>query len=116
MNAEPLTPAVFHILLALAGKPKHGYAVMREVEQQSGGSVRMGPGTLYGSMDRLRETKWIEECAAPAGEVNADERRRYYRLTPTGRVALAREAERLEKAVAALRQYGVLVGAKAVQG
>jgi DNA-binding PadR family transcriptional regulator len=85
---EPLTPAVFHIALALAGGPKHGYGIMLDVEQQTGGALRLGPGTLYGTLKRMLAGDLIEE----AGE---EDRRRYYRLTALGRQTARAEAERL---------------------
>lgn len=95
---EPLTPQVFHILLALADAPRHGYAIMREVEERTGGAVRIGAGTLYGAIRRLRDQGWIEELAeAPAEVERGDERRRYYRLTGAGRAGARAEAERLER-------------------
>jgi DNA-binding PadR family transcriptional regulator len=105
---QPLTPAVFHILLALADGDKHGYAIMQEVDVQTEGRVRMGPGTLYGSLDRLLESRLIEECSG------SGERRRYYRLTANGKHALQAEADRLNRAVAHARRKGVLAG-KAVR-
>jgi DNA-binding PadR family transcriptional regulator len=107
----PLTPAVLHILLALAGERlgKHGYAVAREVEQVTAGHIRMGPGTLYGSIQRMIDSDLIEE--APAARKPAkddDERRRYYRLTPLGRRALELEAARLDAVVAIARSKQVL--------
>lgn len=93
----PLTPQVFHILLALGDGPAHGYAIMGEVETRTAGAVRLGAGTLYGAIRRLRERGWIEELAgAPDGEGSEDERRRYYRLTEAGRRAARVEARRLE--------------------
>jgi DNA-binding PadR family transcriptional regulator len=107
----PLTPAVLHILLALAGEKqgRHGYAVAREVEQVTAGHIRMGPGTLYGSIQRMIDSDLIEE--APAARKPAkddDERRRYYRLTPLGRRALELEAARLDAVVAIARSKQVL--------
>ena len=94
---DPLTPPVFHILLALADAPRHGYAIMREVEERTGGAVRIGAGTLYGAIRRLRDEGWIEELAgSPAGVETDDDRRRYYRLTAAGRAGAKAEAERLE--------------------
>lgn len=95
---EPLTPQVFHILLALGDAPRHGYAIMQEVEKRTGGSVRLGAGTLYGAIRRLRDRGWIEEVeeGAAAGE-GEDERRRTYRLTAAGRAAAREEAGRLER-------------------
>ena len=93
----PLTPQVFHILLALGDGPAHGYAIMREVEGRTAGAVKLGAGTLYGAIRRLRERGWIEELAeTPAGAESDDERRRYYRLTASGRAAARSEAKRLE--------------------
>ena len=90
----PLAPAQFHILIALGEGEKHGYAVMQEVADRTGGEVRMSPGTLYGSIRKMLDEGLIEEFfrrGAPAG----DERRRYYRITKFGRAVAAAEAERL---------------------
>ena len=94
----PLTPAVFAILLALADGEKHGYAIMQEARQQG----PMGPGTLYGSLDRLLASALIAETG-----FTDDERRRYYRLTASGRQALAAEAARMQQAIARVRRKGV---------
>ena len=95
----PLTPAMFHILLALADKERHGYEIMREVDERSEGKVRLGPGTLYGSVKRMLGDGLIEELEERPDPELDDERRRYYRLTNLGhRVAVA-EAERLERLV-----------------
>ena len=89
----PLTPAVFHILLALADGEKHGYSIMQEVAAITDGAVRMGPGTLYGTIKRLLEARLIEESDERPDPALDDERRRYYRLTPFGeRVARAESA------------------------
>jgi DNA-binding PadR family transcriptional regulator len=101
----PLTPAVFAVLLALAGGDKHGYAVMKEARTPEGGGVPMGPGTLYGTLDRLMRDGMVEESG-----VSDDERRRYYRLTAPGRKALAGELERMDAAVRAARGLGLLPG------
>jgi DNA-binding PadR family transcriptional regulator len=91
----PLTPAVFHILLALAGGEKHGYGIMQEVAALTDDKMRIGPGTLYGSIKRLLAGGLIEETdERPAPEMD-DERRRYYRLTDFGRLVVTAEAERL---------------------
>jgi DNA-binding PadR family transcriptional regulator len=101
----PLTPAVFHILLALAGGERHGYSVMQEVEARTGGIVRMGPGTLYGSIKRMVTSGLIES----SGERQEDgERRRYYALTKLGRAVLRAEAERLRDLVSAAEASRVL--------
>lgn len=92
----PLTPATFHILLALASGERHGYAIMREVAEQTDNLIQLGPGTLYGSLKRLVENGLIEELDE-RGE--ADERRRYYRLTRNGRALAVAESKRLQAAV-----------------
>lgn len=89
---EPLTPAVFHVLLALSDGALHGYAVMRRVEEDSG--TEMGPGTVYGSLQRLEEGGLVEEVDGPD---EADGRRRYWSLTPRGAEALRAEAVRLAR-------------------
>lgn len=95
----PLSPAVFHILLALVGEERHGYGIMQETTLSSDGKVKLGPGTLYRSIRRLLTDGLIEESdARPVPELD-DERRHYYRLTPFGlRVARA-EAQRLAELV-----------------
>jgi DNA-binding PadR family transcriptional regulator len=99
----PLTPAMFHILLALADRERHGYHIMQEVEERTEGKVRLGPGTLYGSIKRMLAAGWIEETAERPDADLDDERRRYYRLTDLGyRIATA-EAERLERLVKSAR-------------
>jgi DNA-binding PadR family transcriptional regulator len=92
----PLTPATFHILLALAQGDRHGYAIMQDVAAQTDQEVQLGPGTLYGSLKRMVEQGWIEELEE---REDGDERRRYYRLTRSGRAAVAGEAQRLAAAV-----------------
>jgi DNA-binding PadR family transcriptional regulator len=91
----PLTPAVFHILLALAGGEKHGYAIMQEVAELTDGQVRLGPGTLYGSIKRLRAGGLIVEADERPDPELDDQRRRYYELTDLGERVVAAEAERL---------------------
>lgn len=107
ISPAPLTPAVFAILLALAEGDKHGYAIMKEARTPEGGSVNMGPGTLYGTLDRLMRDGLVEESG-----VSDDERRRYYRLKALGRTTLAAELERLEAAVASGRAMGLLAGGR----
>jgi len=89
----PLTPAVFFTLLALAGGEKHGYAIMQEARNLSDNSFRMGPATLYTTIQRLLEQDFIEEVS---GDKDADSRRRYYRLTRGGRTLLDSELQRVE--------------------
>lgn len=91
----PLTPAVFHILLALADGEKHGYSIMQEVATITQGTVRMGPGTLYGTIKRLLEAEMIAESDERPDPLLDDERRRYYRLTPFGERVAQAEAARL---------------------
>lgn len=104
----PLTPAVLHILLALADERngKHGYAVAREVEESTEGQIRMGPGTLYGSIQRMLDASLIEERRGRASE--EDERRRYYKLTGLGKRVLSLELERLAAVVALARRKQLL--------
>lgn len=99
----PLTPAVFNILLALADGEKHGYGVMLEVEGNTGGQVKMGPGTLYGSIKRMLAAEFISESDERPDPELDDQRRRYYALTDLGRRLLRAEAERLAHQVALAR-------------
>jgi DNA-binding PadR family transcriptional regulator len=98
---EPLTPAVFHILIALADGEKHGYGIMLEVAATTDGSFVMGPGTLYGTLKRMLEAKLVEESGRRRDPKLDDERRRYYRITVQGRAAARAEAKRLEMLVRA---------------
>jgi DNA-binding PadR family transcriptional regulator len=91
-----MTPQTFQILLALADGDRHGYAIMQEVEFRTCGQVKLGPGTLYGSVQRLLDEGLIKEVP---GELDASERRRHYRLTREGRSELAAEAERMQNLV-----------------
>ena len=88
----PLTPAVFFVLFALANGEKHGYAIMQETKVLSDGKFRMGAGTLYTTIQRLLEMSLIEE-----GKVDAEARRRYYRLTRSGRLVFKAELSRMDK-------------------
>lgn len=99
----PLTPAVYHILLALADAERHGYAIMQEAAQNSEGTVRMGPGTLYGTIKRLLGDGLIEESGDRPDPQMDDERRRYYRLTDWGGRVLTAETRRLENLVRVAR-------------
>ena len=104
----PLTPAMFHILLALADKERHGYHIMREVEERTSGNVKLGPGTLYGSVKRMIADGLIEELdERPAPDLD-DERRRYYRLTDLGFRVAGAEAQRLEQLVKSARAKKLL--------
>jgi len=105
----PLTPAVFHILLALSEGDKHGYAVIVDVRERTAGEVKLGTGTLYTAIKRLLERGLIEDADAPADEVDdGEERRRYYTLTEVGRAVVQAEAERLERLVGIARERALL--------
>jgi DNA-binding PadR family transcriptional regulator len=106
----PLTPAVFNILLALADGEKHGYAIMLEVEAHTAGLVKMGPGTLYGSIKRMLEGGLIAESDERPDPDLDDQRRRYYCLTTMGERVLHAEAKRLYDQVAAAQAKGILTG------
>src|SRR5258706_14055723 len=109
-NAEPLgplTPAMFHVLLALAGDDLHGYAILKEVELRTGGKVRLSTGTLYGIIKRLLADGMIVELRSRPSETD-DERRRYYRLTSQGRQAATSEAERRDQILSIARSRNLL--------
>ena len=99
----PLTPAVFHILVALADGEAHGYAIMQSVSEKSMGTVRLGAGTLYGAISRLLEDKLVEESEERPDPELDDARRRYYRLTDFGVRVLAAETKRMADLVRAAR-------------
>lgn len=99
----PMTPAVFHVLLALTGGARHGYAIMQEVREHTDGELRLGAGTLYGTIDRLIRDGYVREVEGPAAESSRDARRRFYRITPDGRRALDLEVDRLERIVKTAR-------------
>lgn len=103
---EPLTPAVFHILLALADKERHGYGIMQEVFDRTNQQIKLGPGTLYGTIKRLLEAGLIEEL--PDHEDEDNERRRYYQLTGEGQESAKTEAARLENLVIVARTKKLL--------
>jgi DNA-binding PadR family transcriptional regulator len=104
----PLTPAVLHILLALAEGERHGYAIMQDVASSTQGQIRMGPGTLYGTIKRMIAADLIEESDERPDPRLDDERRRYYRLTPFGRKVLAAEVKRLSNVVSLARAKQLL--------
>jgi DNA-binding PadR family transcriptional regulator len=99
----PLTPAIAHILLALADQDRHGYAIMQEVERITDGASRMGPGTLYGTIKRMIAARLIEEAEERPDPPIDDERRRYYRATPLGRRVLEAETARMATLLGAAR-------------
>ena len=96
----PLTPAVFAILLALSQGDRHGYAIMKQAALPAGGEIKLGPGTLYGTLDRLMRDAMVEETG-----FTDNERRRYYRLTELGARVLAAETSRLSAALKAARAH-----------
>ena len=100
----PLTPAVLHILLALSTEERHGYGIMKEVEADSQGKVKMGPGTLYGSLGRMIEAGLIRESDKKVDPEMDDERRVYYRITGIGQKTLAAELERYREVVAVAKR------------
>lgn len=105
----PLPASAMHIIVALAGGEKHGYAIMRDIEELSAGSVRMGPGTLYGSIKRMIDQNLVQEVDERPDPALDDERRRYYRLTGLGQRVGAAEQARLTALLnaAQLRQLGL---------
>ena len=104
----PLTPAVFHILLALSDGERHGYGIMQEIAARTRGKVRMGPGTLYGSIKRMLDDALIEESGERPDPALDDQRRRYYRLTPFGQRVAEAEAQRLADLVGVARAKRLL--------
>jgi DNA-binding PadR family transcriptional regulator len=106
----PLPTAVFHILISLADRDRHGYSIMQEVASRTGGKVRLSAGTLYSSIRRMLEQGLIEELSESPDPSNTDERRRYYRLTRFGRRTAAAEVERLSELVRQARATGLVRG------
>ncbi len=100
----PLTPAVFHILLALSTQERHGYEIMKQVENDSLGKVKMGPGTLYGSIGRMIKAGLICESDKKIDPKMDDERRIYYKITGLGKKALAAELERYREVLMVAQQ------------
>lgn len=106
----PLTPVVLHILLALTEGERHGYAIAQTVEEVTDSQIRMGPGTLYGSIQRMLGATLIEEAPQHRRAADDDERRRYYRMTPFGRRALDLELQRLASVVRLAQSKDLLSG------
>ena len=98
-NSNPLTPAVFHILLTLSTEERHGYGIMKQVEMDSKGKVSMGPGTLYGSLKRMLEAGLVKECDKRIDPEMGDNRRIYYKMTGLGKKVLAEELGRYKHLV-----------------
>jgi DNA-binding PadR family transcriptional regulator len=105
LGQPPLTPAVFHILLALADGPLHGYAIMQAVEQSAGTELRMGPGTIYGSIQRMEDAGLVREMTT-----RSDERRRVFSILPAGRRALEAEAQRLARLANLVKSKRLVTG------
>ncbi len=106
----PLPVAVFHILVALADRDRHGYSIMQDVKARTDGKVTLSPGTLYSSIRRMLEQGVIEELAASPDPGSTDERRRYYRLSRFGRRVAAAEVARLDGMVKQARATGLVPG------
>lgn len=104
-HSQPLTPAVFHILLALSAGERHGYGIMKQVEADSEAKVSMGAGTLYGSLKRMLEAGLVKESDKRVDPNMDDERRVYYAITGSGRKALAAELERYRRLVELTRKH-----------
>jgi DNA-binding PadR family transcriptional regulator len=100
----PLSPAILHIVLSLAGEDRHGYGIMQEIARQSEGRYKPGPGTLYDNLEKLLELELVQEAPSRSG-AGEDPRRRYYRLTGLGRRVLAAEVTRLEGVVREARLH-----------
>jgi DNA-binding PadR family transcriptional regulator len=111
----PLTPAVFHIMLALADGERHGYGIMQEVAARTGGKMRLGPGTLYGSIKRMLADGMIAESGERPDPALDDERRRYYRLTGYGRRVAEAEARRLAQLLGVAQEKRLLPGLELAQ-
>ncbi len=104
----PLTPAVFHILLSLIDSEKHGYGIMQSVTESTDGEVKMGPGTLYGTIKRLLKASLVEECDERPDPELDDERRRYYRITGLGQSVLTLESRRYQRLVKLAKSRGLV--------
>src|SRR5215216_1248935 len=110
---NPLTPVEFHILLSLADADRHGYAILQDVTERTGGHIRLRTGTLYTVIKRMLDGKWLEETE-PRTRSDDDERRRYYRLTPLGRQIVRAEARRLQALVAMAQEKRLLPGTRKI--
>jgi len=107
---EPLPSVAFQILLALMDRPLHGYAIMRQVAEETEDRMRLGPATLYGSIQALLEAGLIEDVDTPAGDESGRERRRFYRITAAGRKTAREEAEHLARVLRVARDKKILRG------
>jgi DNA-binding PadR family transcriptional regulator len=109
----PLTPPVFHILLALADEERHGYGIMQDVARQTNDALQLGPGTLYGCLKRMLAAGLIEESEERPDPALDDQRRRYYRMKQLGERTVRAEAQRIAAALAAAKSKRVFAGGKA---
>jgi DNA-binding PadR family transcriptional regulator len=112
-SSAPLTPAVIHIVIALSVRERHGYGIMKQVEEDSQGKVKMGPGTLYGSLGRMLDAGLIRESEKKIDPKMDDERRVYYQLTGLGEKKLLGELRRYREVVAVAEQKRISPGAVA---
>jgi DNA-binding PadR family transcriptional regulator len=112
----PLTPAVFHILLALSGGARHGYGIMKQVEADSQGKVKMGTGTLYGSLKRMLDAGLVRESDRRVDPEMDDQRRIYYQMTERGAEALAAELERYNRIVSIAQERKLVPSTFAYDG
>ncbi|MCK5650609.1 MAG: helix-turn-helix transcriptional regulator [Gemmatimonadetes bacterium] len=106
----PLSPPVFHVLLALGDNELHGYAIMQEFERMTGGKEALLPGTLYASIARMLEAGLVEEASGEIERGRDDRRRRYYRLTPFGQEVARAESKRMQGLLDVARQQSLLPG------
>src|SRR3954462_15292486 len=109
MSNSPLTPAVLHILLALSSGERHGYGIMKQAESESQGKVKMGPGTLYGSLGRMIDAGLIRESDKKVDPKMDDVRRVYYKISGLGQKALRAELPRYRDVVAIAEQHQLLM-------
>ena len=114
--SSPLPPATFHILMALAGRDLHGYAILQDIEERTDGQLRMSAGTLYRSIHRMLEQGLVVELREPPDPSNSDERRRYYRVTSTGLEVARAEARRMAGLIDMARRCGLFEGDLATEG
>ncbi len=106
----PLQPTSFHILLSLADEDRHGYAIIQDIARRTNGEIKLSAGTLYRSIQRLQEQGLIVETKARPAPEDDDERRRYYRITPSGKAAAQAEVRRLRDLLKMARSCGVVPG------
>lgn len=104
----PLSPQVFQVLISLADRPRHGYAIIQEIKERTEGGIRLTASTLYDALTRLVDQGWIEEVQAPANVESHDSRRRYYQLSELGREVARHEALRLEQVLESARNKRLL--------